>query len=149
MGANANVAESWATVPEEALMAMEVQMLSGGFATEIKGLKLWEPLAAPDLAWRLAPHTDLVIETHMQPSGREELVQPSVGFYFGDRPPTRTPARPARTAWRGLPPTWKRCARCSLGPGGSRPGSAWVKWSGSSPRRPLASILRKSAAEWR
>ncbi|HEX7138245.1 MAG TPA: hypothetical protein VF219_10375, partial [Vicinamibacterales bacterium] len=50
------------------------------------------PLAAPDLAWRLAPHTDLVIETHMQPSGREELVQPSVGFYFGDRPPTRTPA---------------------------------------------------------
>lgn len=50
------------------------------------------PLAPSDLAWRLAPHTDLVIETHMQPSGREELVQPSVGFFFGDRPPTRTPA---------------------------------------------------------
>jgi Flp pilus assembly protein TadD len=50
------------------------------------------PLAPPDLAWRLAPHTDLVVEAHMQPSGKDEVVQPSVGFYFGDRPPTRTPA---------------------------------------------------------
>jgi len=49
------------------------------------------PLAPSDLGWRLAPHTDLVVEIHMQPSGREEVVQPSVGFYFGDRPPTRTP----------------------------------------------------------
>jgi hypothetical protein len=50
------------------------------------------PLLPPDLAWRLAPHTDLVVEVHMQPSGRAELVQPSVGLYFGDHPPTRTPA---------------------------------------------------------
>ncbi|HEY7292229.1 MAG TPA: tetratricopeptide repeat protein [Vicinamibacterales bacterium] len=50
------------------------------------------PLAPPDLAWRLEPHTDLVIETHMQPSGKPEKVQPSVAFYFGDTPPTRTPA---------------------------------------------------------
>jgi TPR repeat protein len=50
------------------------------------------PLAPPDFAWRLAPRTDLVIEVHMQPNGREEVVQPSVGFYFGDRAPTRTPA---------------------------------------------------------
>jgi Flp pilus assembly protein TadD len=50
------------------------------------------PLAPPDLAWRLGPHTDLVVETHMQPSGKDEFVQPSVGFYFGDRAPSRTPA---------------------------------------------------------
>jgi len=50
------------------------------------------PLAPSDLAWRLAPRTDLVVEAHMQPSGKAEVVQPSVGFYFGDRPPTRTPA---------------------------------------------------------
>jgi Flp pilus assembly protein TadD len=49
------------------------------------------PLVPPDLAWRLAPHTDLVVEIHMQPSGKDEIVQPSVGFFFGDRPPTRTP----------------------------------------------------------
>jgi hypothetical protein len=49
------------------------------------------PLVSPDLAWRLAPHSDLVVETHMQPSGKVENVQPSIAFYFGDRPPTRTP----------------------------------------------------------
>ena len=50
------------------------------------------PLTTPDLAWRLAGHSDLVVEVHMQPSGKAEAVQPSVGFYFGTEPPTRTPA---------------------------------------------------------
>ena len=50
------------------------------------------PLLPKDLSWRLDPHTDLVIETHMQPSGRPETVQPSIGLYFSDTPPTRTPA---------------------------------------------------------
>lgn len=50
------------------------------------------PLLPPDLAWRLVPRTDLVVELHMQPSGRPEAVQPSVGLYFGDRAPTRTPS---------------------------------------------------------
>lgn len=49
------------------------------------------PLLPSDLAWRLAPKSDLVVEIHMQPSGKPERVQPSIGFYFGDRPPTRTP----------------------------------------------------------
>jgi Flp pilus assembly protein TadD len=50
------------------------------------------PLLPKDLSWRLDPHTDLVVEMHMQPSGRRESVQPSVGLYFSDTPPTRTPA---------------------------------------------------------
>ena len=50
------------------------------------------PLLPKDLGWRLDHHTDLVIETHMQPSGRPETVQPSIGLYFSDTPPTRTPA---------------------------------------------------------
>src|SRR5213596_1183976 len=41
------------------------------------------PLQPKDLSWRLDPHTDLVIETPMQPS---------IGLYFSDTPPTRTPA---------------------------------------------------------
>jgi Flp pilus assembly protein TadD len=50
------------------------------------------PLLPNGLAWRLEPHTDLVVEIHMQPSGKEEQVQPSIGLYFGDVPPTATPA---------------------------------------------------------
>ena len=50
------------------------------------------PLLPNDLAWRLEKNTDLVVELHMQPSGKAELVAPSVGLYFGDTAPTRTPA---------------------------------------------------------
>jgi len=50
------------------------------------------PLLPKGLAWRLAPHTDLVVEVHMKPSGKPEAVEPSIGLYFGDQPPDRTPA---------------------------------------------------------
>jgi Flp pilus assembly protein TadD len=50
------------------------------------------PLVPRDLSWRLDPGTDLVVEIHMQPSGRPEPVQPSIGLYFGDGPPAKTAA---------------------------------------------------------
>ena len=50
------------------------------------------PLLPKGLAWRLAPHTDLVVEVHMKPSGKPERVDPSIGLYFGSDPPERTPA---------------------------------------------------------
>ena len=49
------------------------------------------PLVAPDLAWTLEPGSDLVVQLHMQPSGAVEEVRPSIGLYFSDTPPTRTP----------------------------------------------------------
>ncbi len=42
----------------------------------------------PGLAWNLQPGTDLVLQVHMNRSGRPEVVQPSVGFYFTDQAPT-------------------------------------------------------------
>jgi hypothetical protein len=50
------------------------------------------PLLPKGLAWRLDRDTDLVVEVHMQPSGRAEIVRPSVGLFFGDDPPERTPS---------------------------------------------------------
>ena len=50
------------------------------------------PLLPKDLAWRLDVHSDLVVELHMRPSGKPESVSPSIGLYFGDTTPTRTPA---------------------------------------------------------
>jgi tetratricopeptide (TPR) repeat protein len=49
------------------------------------------PLLPKGLAWRLDPGTDLVVELHMLPSGKPEMVQPSFGFFFTDDPPQRTP----------------------------------------------------------
>jgi hypothetical protein len=42
------------------------------------------------LAWRLSPGDDLIIETHMNPTGKSEALQASIGLYFTDRAPTNT-----------------------------------------------------------
>jgi len=44
-----------------------------------------------DISWRLDPGTDLVLNLHLQTTGRKEPVQPSVGLFFSDAPPQRTP----------------------------------------------------------
>jgi Flp pilus assembly protein TadD len=49
------------------------------------------PLLPKGMAWRLEPGTDLVVEVHMQPSGKPERVLPSIGVHFASDPPARTP----------------------------------------------------------
>ncbi len=46
----------------------------------------------PDLVWELDPGTDLVLETHLLPTGKPERLRCSVGLYFADRPPAKRPA---------------------------------------------------------
>jgi Tfp pilus assembly protein PilF len=41
--------------------------------------------------WPLEPGSDLVVQMHLKPTGRPELVQASVGLYLTDTPPSRTP----------------------------------------------------------
>ena len=54
----------------------------------------------PDgLAWRLNPGDDLVVEMHMNPSGKPEQIQSSIGLYFTDRPPTNTCFKIALTSY--------------------------------------------------
>jgi len=49
------------------------------------------PLGPDDLAWRLDAGEGFVVQLHMQPTGKSEHIQPSIGLYFGADPPTRTP----------------------------------------------------------
>ncbi len=44
-----------------------------------------------DMSWRLDPGTDLVLNLHLQPTGKDESVQAEIGLYFASRPPTRFP----------------------------------------------------------
>ena len=46
---------------------------------------------APGTQWRLEPGSDLVIQLHLQPTGKPETVQATVGLFLTDIPPTRTP----------------------------------------------------------
>ena len=50
------------------------------------------PLAPKGLAWRLEAGTDLVVELHMQPTGKLERIQPAIGLFFTSDAPTRTPS---------------------------------------------------------
>jgi tetratricopeptide (TPR) repeat protein/mono/diheme cytochrome c family protein len=43
------------------------------------------------MALRLDQDTDLVLNIHLQPSGKPENIQPSLGLYFTDKPATRFP----------------------------------------------------------
>ena len=57
----------------------------------------WSPGTVPNdlpdhLGWRLEPHADLVLKTHLVPRGEPTAVQVSVGFFFTDTAPAATPA---------------------------------------------------------
>jgi hypothetical protein len=44
-----------------------------------------------DMSWQLDPGTDLVLNMHLRPSGKEEMIQPEIGFYFTSHAPRRRP----------------------------------------------------------
>ena len=51
----------------------------------------WQPGKTPrfyssDLAWSLEPGSDLILQLHLQPTGKPESIAPEVAFYFTDQP---------------------------------------------------------------
>lgn len=58
----------------------------------------WQPGRGPTrfpegLAWTLQPGTDLIMQVHMQPTGKPEPVRPSVALYFTEAAPTNRSAK--------------------------------------------------------
>jgi Tfp pilus assembly protein PilF len=56
----------------------------------------WKPGLVPEpepegMAMRLDPGDDLVLNTHLQPSGKPETIRPSLGLFFTDQPATQYP----------------------------------------------------------
>jgi tetratricopeptide (TPR) repeat protein len=49
------------------------------------------PSGSRDLNWRLPAGADFVVQLHMRPTGAVETIAPSIGLYFSDEGPTRTP----------------------------------------------------------
>jgi tetratricopeptide (TPR) repeat protein len=81
--------------PGPGFSGMDVELESPTFEPDSHFL-FWKPGTAavaepPDMAWRVDPSTDLVLNLHLQPSGKAEVIQPTVGLYFTDVAPTRFP----------------------------------------------------------
>jgi Tfp pilus assembly protein PilF len=71
-------------------------MLSEGLQSPEGHFVGWTPGKVPSvqpagMSWPLERRADLVLQLHMLPSVTPEPVQPMVGLYFADGPPTRTP----------------------------------------------------------
>ena len=84
-----------AKTPGVGFPGMDIEVVSDTFEPDSHFL-FWKPgtPAVPepaDMAWRLDPATDLILNMHLQPSGRAEPITPSIGLYFTDTPPTRIP----------------------------------------------------------
>jgi Flp pilus assembly protein TadD/mono/diheme cytochrome c family protein len=82
-------------VPGAGFGGMEIRIESELFDPDSHFL-FWKPGTVPyvepdGMALRLDKGTDLVLNTHMQPSGKPEVIQPSIGIYFTDKPATEHP----------------------------------------------------------
>ncbi|HXY14642.1 MAG TPA: tetratricopeptide repeat protein [Terriglobales bacterium] len=81
--------------PGAGFAGMEIKIESEAFDPDSHFL-FWKPGTVPysepeGMALRLDPETDLVLNIHLQPSGKPEWIQPTLGLYFTDHPATRLP----------------------------------------------------------
>ena len=83
------------TEPGAGFSGMELKIASEAFDPDSHFL-FWKPGTViqpepPGMSLRLDKDTDLVLNVHLQPSGKPEKIQPSLGLYFTDEPATRFP----------------------------------------------------------
>src|SRR5438067_2142450 len=81
--------------PRAGFPGMELKIESETFDPDSHFL-FWKPGTVPrpepeGMALRLDKDTDLVLNIHLQPSGKPETIQPSLGLYFTDKPATLFP----------------------------------------------------------
>lgn len=81
--------------PGSGFGGMELTIESEAFDPDSHFL-FWKPGSTPyvepdGMALRLDKDTDLILNTHLQPSGKPETIQPTLGLYFTDKPATMHP----------------------------------------------------------
>jgi tetratricopeptide (TPR) repeat protein len=83
------------TEPGAGFGGMEIRIESRVFDPD-SHLLFWKPGTVPyvepeGMALRLDKGTDLILNTHLQASGKPEVIQPSIGLYFTPHPATELP----------------------------------------------------------
>jgi Flp pilus assembly protein TadD len=80
---------------EPGFAGMDARIETRSFDPESHFL-FWKPgtpvLEEPDgMAWELHPNSDLVLNMHLKPTGKPEIIQPSIGLYFTEVAPVKRP----------------------------------------------------------
>jgi Tfp pilus assembly protein PilF len=83
------------SAPGAGFGGMEIRIESQVFDPD-SHLLFWKPGTVPyvepeGMALRLDKGTDIVLNTHLQPSGKPEVIQPSIGLYFTPHAATKLP----------------------------------------------------------
>ena len=81
--------------PGQGFGGMDLEIMRSPYDPEGHFL-FWKPGSRPyeqpeGYSWRLDPGNQLVLNSHLQPSGKPEQVRPSIGLYFTDTPPAHFP----------------------------------------------------------
>jgi mono/diheme cytochrome c family protein len=73
---------------------MDPVILRTAFEPDDGHFLFWKPGAVPTeeaYSWQLDPANNFVLNVHMHPSGKREVVRPVVGLYFTDKKPEKFP----------------------------------------------------------
>ena len=75
---------------------MELQVDAGNTFDPDSHFLFWKPdtpvlTEAPTMPWRLDPGNDLILNMHLKPSGKPEIVSARIGLYFAAQPATQHP----------------------------------------------------------
>jgi tetratricopeptide (TPR) repeat protein len=83
------------TTPGSGFAGMDVIFEEESFEPDGQFLS-WKPGSSPvvepdGMAWRADPGMDLILNVHVKPTGKEEIVNPTIGLYFTGKPQTKFP----------------------------------------------------------
>ena len=75
---------------------MEILLDAGNTFDPDSHFLFWKPdtpaLIEPEgMPWRLDSGNDLILNIHLKPSGKSEVIDSEIGLYFTDKPPTKQP----------------------------------------------------------
>lgn len=81
---------------QDGIPGMELSVDSGNTFDPDSSFLFWKPdtpfLVEPaSMPWRLDAGNDLILNVHLKPSGKSEVISAQVGLYFTDTPPTEHP----------------------------------------------------------
>lgn len=75
---------------------MELEVAAGNEFDPDSHFLFWQPersvvVEPQDMAWELDPGNDLILNMHLKPSGKSEVVSAEIGLYFTNRAPEKKP----------------------------------------------------------